>query len=287
MYYSNYKLLLNSEPLFWKSKIWQVDIKWKLLLACLFINVFVFAQTKEKALFKNFISLCNDYKRLPLQLSMDYKKTSNIILTQNDTITMKGIFSMQKNGAYISFGGAEQIIVDSVVLIVMDQIKQMVITQSDINLTEQINKMISLPVKDSSIKAMTSTYNIEQTFLNKEKGNMQITNKQNVYGTDIPFELITLEYNVKTNEPLKIETTKRSLIKKPEDVNFKTTATIVTLKDKGDYLLKEDVTTYLYSSIKHEENKMLPVRLIDRIVKDETQTYVPVKAYETYRLVVN
>lgn len=287
MHYSTIKLIGEGFTLFSKRKMSKANLKWKLLFVCLFINVFVFAQTKEKVLFKNFISLCNDYKHLPLQLSLDYTKTSNIILSQNDTTTIKGIFSMQKDGAYINFGGAEQIIADSIVLIVMEQIKQMVITKNDINLADQINKMISLPVKDSSLKAMSSTYNIEQTFLNKEKGKLQIANKQNVYGTDIPFELITLEYNVKTSEPLKIETTKRSLIKKPEDADFKITATIISLKDKGDYFLKEDVTTYLYSSITHDENKKLPVLLTDRIVKDETQIYVPVKAYETYRLVVN
>ena len=286
----HYKLL---QPTFRKADIrifmcgYGIRRKVKLLTLCVFINTVVFAQAKEKALFKTFISICNDYKHLPLQLTLDYKKTSNIILSENDTTAMQGIFSLQQTGAYINFGGAEQIISDSVVLIVMEQIKQMVVTKTDIDLTEQINKMISLPVKDSSIKALSATYHIEQMFLNKERGILQIANRQKVYGTDMPFELITLEYKVKTNEPVKIETTKRSLINKTEDADFKTTAAIVSVKDKGDYWLKEDVTTYLFSSITHDENKKIPVRLADRIVKDEEQGFVPVKAYEAYRLVVN
>lgn len=285
MYYSNLKFSGFNSPRSWKVE--GEVMKCKLFIVFIFLNAAVFAQSKERLLFKNFISLCNDYKRLPLQLTIDYKKTSNIILSESDTAAMQGIFSLQKSGAYIRFGAAEQIIADSIVLIVMDEIKQMVVTKGNINLAEQINKMISMPVKDSSLKTLSSTYRIEQNFLNKEIGTLRIGNKLNVYGTDIPFEVITMEYSLKTNEPIKIETTKRSLIKKPQNGDFKTNATIVSVKDQGEYLLKEDVSSYLFSNIKHVENKKLPVMLTDRLVKDGNEGFVPVKTYESYRLIVN
>ena len=123
--------------------------------------------------------------------------------------------------------------------------------------------------------------------LDKETAVLEVTNKQNVYGTELPFEINTLTYNTKTNNPVKIETVKRGLVKKPADGRPQFNATIVSIPQKGDYLVKEDHTVYLYKSLAHDANKKLPVLLADRVEKDSSMNYTAVAAYKNYALIRN
>lgn len=263
-------------------------MKYKLLIVFILLSQGLFAQNKQaKQLFKKYISVCNAYKQLPLQLEIEYKKTSNIVLYKSDSSTMQGVFYIKKEGAYIQFGEAEQIITDSLVLIVMGNIKQMVLSKNTIDIAGQVNKMISVPVSDSSIKMLTDKYTIQQKTSDKETAVLEITNKQNVYSTQLPLEINTLTYNTKNGNPLKIETLKRSLVKKPAEGGFPFSATVVSIPQKGDYLVKEEVTVYGYKILTHDVNIKLPVLLADRIEKDNSVNYVPVKGYKNYALLIN
>ena len=263
-------------------------MKYKILIAFILFSPGLFAQNKlAKQLFKKYIGVCNAYKQLPLHLEIEYKKTSNMALYNDDSTTMQGVFYIQKKGAYIQFGQAEQIITDSLVLIVMGNIKQMVLSKNNINIAGQVNKMISAPVSDSSIKILIDKYTIQQKILNKETAVLTITNKQNVYSTQLPLEINTLTYNTKNGNPVNIETLKRSLVKKPEEGGLPFSATVVSIPQKGDYLIKEELTVYRYKTLTHDENIKLPVLLADRIEKDDAANYAPVKGYKNYALIMN
>jgi hypothetical protein len=261
-------------------------MKYKLLIASIFLSVNIFAQSKETTqLFKKFVIICNGYKQLPLQLIVDYKKTSNMPLYKDDSTAMQGVFYLEKGAAYIKFGEAEQIVTDSLALIVMSGINQMLLSENTTDIAAKVNSMINMTVMDSSVKSFAERYTIQQKSLDAVTAVLEISNKQKVYGTEIPFEKIILTYNSKTNDPQKIETIKRGLIKKPAEGEY--AATMITIPEKGEYLLKEDVTAYVYKTITHDANKKMPVILADRIVKDTANNYIPVKAYKNYTLIVN
>jgi hypothetical protein len=262
-------------------------MKYKLVIIALLFNTALSAQSKETViLFKKFIALCNSYKQLPLQLDIAYSKHSNIPFYNTDTAIVHGSFYIDKTAAYIKFGEAEQIITDSLALVVMNNIGQMLLSENSGSIANQVNKMINTPAGDSSAEHLSERYNIAQNLLNKDEGIIEISNKQTIFGTTQSAEKITLYYNVNTNEPKRIETVKRNLVKKPEgDISF--SATAVTIPQKGDYLVKEEYTVYEYRSITHDATKKIPVQLADRIVQDASKTYVPVKAYQHYNLVIN
>lgn len=263
-------------------------MKINLLTLCILFSSALFGQADDAAqLFKKYTGICNAYKQLPLQLEIEYKKSSNIPLYKDDSATVQGVFYIQKEGAYIQFGEAEQIINDSLVLVVMDNIKQMLLSQSNIDIAAQINKMISTPVKDSSISNLVEKYSIEQKKLDKETAVIEIRNKQNMYNTSLPYEVNTLTYNTKNGNPIKIQTLKRSLVKKTDDNKIQLSATMVTIPEKGDFFIKEDTAVYLYKSLTHNENIKLPVQLADRVEKDASANYTPVKAYKSYALIMN
>lgn len=263
-------------------------MKYILTIGSILISSCVFCQKKETVeLFRKFVEVCNTYKQVPLQLNISYKKVSNIPLYLEDSSKMEGVFYLEKNGGYIHFGDAEQIITDSFALMVLENINQMVLSENSADITAQIKKLLSSPFSDSSIENFASRYSIVQTVMDNETSRIEINNKSNVYGTDLPVEKITLQYNTKNNNPGTIETIKRKLVKKPATGAGNFSAVAVTVPGKGDYLIKEDVTTYLYKSIRHDANKKMPVMLSDRIVKDGTDKYVPAKAYQHYNLIFN
>ncbi|MEO6542242.1 MAG: hypothetical protein ABIN74_14665, partial [Ferruginibacter sp.] len=233
-------------------------MRYTLLTIFVFLQLNLFAQSAETSLlFKKFIHVCNAYKQLPLQLTIEYKKLSNIPLDGTDSTLMEGVFYMDKDAAYINFSGAEQIITDSFALVVMKGINQMMLSENNASIAIQVNRMINMPVMDSSIENFSKKYTILQKKSDKETGVLEITGRKNLNSTDITTETVTLIYDIRTNNPKKIVTVKRSLLKKPADGNLPFTATTVSVPQKGDYLIKEDVTEYVYKIITHDENKKM------------------------------
>ena len=79
-------------------------MKYKILIAFILFSPGLFAQNKlAKQLFKKYIGVCNAYKQLPLHLEIEYKKTSNMALYNDDSTTMQGVFYIQKKGAFAPF----------------------------------------------------------------------------------------------------------------------------------------------------------------------------------------
>lgn len=263
-------------------------MKYILVIAFTFFGQGLFSQGKtERRLFEKFQTVCNAYKTLPLQVELSLTKRSNIPLDESDSLSMEGFFDVQKKGAYIRMGDTEQIITDTIVLIVMGSIQHMVVSEANADADAMVNKMVSLPLGDSSIKVFAYTYKITQEIMGKEFTMLKISNRQNVYNSDLPVDIVTLIYHTKTNEPQQIQTTKRSLVNKSSHVGANLLAITLSIPGKGDYLIKEDVSTYVYKSIEHSADKKLPVILSDRIMKDATGSYVPVEAYESYVLTTN
>jgi hypothetical protein len=263
-------------------------MKYIITIAFIFLSHTIFAQSKQTMqLFKQFVTVCNAYKQLPLQLTVNYKKTTNLPVRGDDSSTMQGVFYLQKNNAYISFGNVEQILTDSLALVVMGNVNQMLLSAGATDIEAKINGMINTPVKDASVEEFAKKYTIQQTGTGGTTAVLEITGRQNLYGTDVPAERVMLSYNPVTNEPQNITTIKRRLIKRPAADSVQYSATTVTIPQKGDYLIKEDVTDFVYKTITHDAGKKMPVILADRIVKDAAGSFVPVKAYQNYRLIVN
>lgn len=237
-------------------------------------------------LFKKFITICNSYKQVPLQLEIEYKRVCDIPWYSDDTSVVKGVFFINNNGAYVHFGKGEQIVTDSMALMVMENVNQMVLSHYKIDIAKQINNFVTMPT-DSSLAKLDGGYSIKEKKLGNSTAVIEITNKKTVSNTGLPYEKNVLTYNTITNTPITIEVTKRNLVKKNKNENRKHSAKIISDPQNGDYLLKEDVNTFTFKSIRHNPNQSLPVILTDRIRKDAANNYTPVNAYKNYTLIIN
>jgi hypothetical protein len=263
-------------------------MKLNITIALFLLTTNLFAQSKEeKQLFKTFVAVCNSYKQFPLQLTVDYKKESNFPLSEADSKVQEGLFCFQKGAGYIKFGELEQVVTDSLVLMIMSSIKHMVLSENNKELGAQLSNMMNVPLNDSSITTLSKKYAITQKIIDKTTTQLFITAKQKLNSTELPLEEIMLLYNSKNLDPQSIETIKRGLVKKEKIGDAKIIATTVTIPQKGDYLVKEDKSIFVYKTITHSEKYILPVLLSDRIEKNNTDGYVPVKAFEKYKLTIN
>src|SRR5436305_1444655 len=76
---------------------------------------------------RTFMTVCNSYKQLPLQLEVALRRSTNLVTGQEDTMKVNVRFCLQKEGSYVGFGELEQLTDDSLLLLVSNKLKRMIL----------------------------------------------------------------------------------------------------------------------------------------------------------------
>ncbi len=267
-------------------------------LSCFCVNVN--AQKKRRssnaidtlAIAKEFMQVCNLYKEVPLQLYLEQRNSTNFITGQEDTARYKAEFYLQQDGSYVRFGEVEQLVDDSVALLVSNKMQKMIFYPDARPVLLQIRAMTNLQMKDSSVAELSKKY----ISLKRLKGNdttvIELISRTPLRGTDLTKEKIELHYDDRTKTPIQVLTIKRTLIplEEPEYDNLKRNAGVadklLAIESKGYYLIKEQHSVFVYKTISHEQQKV-PVSISERIVKRHTGEYHPAKGYEAYQVIIN
>ena len=240
-------------------------------------------QPSADSLFRKFIRISSSYKSIPLQLSITYSSNCNIpwfVLPVNaDSLD----FFVNDSAAYIKSVAAEQIINDSVILVVSEYQKKMSLVKHTVDVSKMLGEFLTMP-NDSLISEMTSNYSIKEKNIGNNLATLEITNKKNVNGTSLPFESNILTFNSVSYQPVTIIVTRRNLLKKDKNDKRTTSAPVVTDSNGDESYVKEYVDTLKFKSISHDTNFVLPVTLTDRIVRDINNKYQPVAPYSSYKL---
>ena len=177
----------------------------------------------------------------------------------------------------------EQLVNDSVGLMIIHSIKQMIIT-ANIESTASLLKAVTGPaLPDSAVAKFSEEFRIQKQ-INDLQGAIQIKAKRLLPGTALSFQEIILKYDVKTGMPLQIETISRGLVPVGADAEVSRQLQVVIIEEKGRFVVKEDNARYVYKSITHSTDKKLPQVVADRVTTDKDNNFVPVKAYENYLL---
>lgn len=242
------------------------------------------------AIFKQFIAVCNGYKQLPLYMEVDFSQQTNIPRTSEDTINTTAVFNIQSGGAYIKFGPFEQIATDSIVLTVMENVKQMIVSESGNKVTELMRLISATGLTDTSARKMAAKYTAISKTLDNGKYLIGIFSRKQLPGITDPQEEVLLIYNGPTGLPESMTTIKRTLAadQKYEGIDEGRLAQIkkVSFNGKDSLLVKESRTKYDYRIVSHE-SRNLAVKLSDRIELNEEKAFVPIKTYSEYSLIIN
>jgi hypothetical protein len=252
-----------------------------------------YAQSKDSlSIAKEFIKVCNVYKQLPLYVNIDFQNRTNFITDEQDTLHVQAVFYIKPDVSYTRFGEVEQLINDSVALLISDKLQQMVLSSNDQPVLERMKSMTGLSLQDSAVAEIISKYKIEKTERDG-KAIIELVSRGLIYQTSLPKESIQLEFDLKTQMPVKVMTMRRNVLPLQES-DYKAIAADPSMKEKlvvidgsSFYIIKEQSADFVYKTIDHSAGMKIPAVITDRIVKNNEGGFEPVKAYEAYRLITN
>lgn len=267
------------------------------LLLCLGMQAQKKAGRKKDAdtldVFRSFIAVSNVYKQLPLHLEMELINSTNFVTGDDDSSRIQASFYMQPGVSYIRYGETEQLVNDSMVLLVSDKLQRLILYSNARPILQQMQSFTGIQWKDSSLATMAKRYTAHYTSPAEEITVIVLTGRNVLYGTSLAKESVDLQYNTKTKEPLKVTTVKRTLLPLSEEDYSSLSQQgnmpdkLITIEGKGHYIVKEQTGTFIYKKIGHEAGITMPATIADRIVKNRQGEYTPVKAYESYAVTLN
>ncbi len=269
----------------------------KLVVVILFtcLSGVAFSQKKKQAidttaLVREFLMICNQYKKLPLHLSLQHSSSATLAVKPQDTAIIQADFYMTEQGAYIKYGSMEQIVNDSLMLMISKDQQVMMLYPNTKNVSSQMNSYMGFQLGDSSVVKMANRYaSISLPGDNEHQGIIELKNRLPLPGTDIAKEVITVKYNLQSKEPEQIVYLKRTLV--PVD---KTEWDSLSLQKNPRYqlvavkenyfLVNERKGTFDYKKINHGDGVKLPVEINDRIARNQQGKLIGVKGFENYYL---
>jgi hypothetical protein len=245
------------------------------------------------AVLREFMQINTSLRQLPVYLELELNNSSNFIAGEQDTARVQSIFYIKPGVSYIRFGEAEQLVNDTMALLVSDKLQRMVLYAHAQPILRQMQAFTGLQGIDSSILELSKKF-IAQLFpAAGHTASITLTGRSLLYGTSLAKESLELQYDAEKKQPLKMITIKRSLLPVSED-NYKAlaeqgtaTGKLVTIEGKGHFLVKEQTGTFIYKKITHNADMPLPAIISDRVIQNEQGAFTPVKAYEAYTVTIN
>ncbi|PWU02590.1 MAG: hypothetical protein C5B52_05045 [Bacteroidetes bacterium] len=280
------------------STMRRFDLK-KCLLLFMVGTVFnlanVYAQSKDTDsgfAFQEFSKLGQLYRRLPVQLDISIRNQGTPLNTAEDTMHTSMQLYYDKHGFFMSAEGMEEILNDSLMVLVNHPAKQIVIYPNRQQLSQQMEKTIALFSVDSSKITMEKRYISQWRDLENDVRRILLRSREKISGTDFSKETISIDYSASSYQYLSFSQTKEQLLpvdaavyaSKGTDPTYAGRLLARSTQEGNLYfLVKELTTTYKFEKIVYDIKKA-PVLQQDRIVKNADGNYEATKGFEEYNV---
>lgn len=242
------------------------------------------------AVFRDFVALSNAYKQVPFYISMEIKSTTNLVVQPDDTLTVSGEFYIRKEGAYVQMSGFEQLIGDSMALLVNNQLRQMVLYRDAAPVISRMKDMMSAAVGDSSLAGWAKRYTASVSDPSGGEAVITLQSREQLPESGLSKETITLRYDPSARLLKEVVTVRRRLLAidsaqyaelsgRPE-----LSGRLLAPEAGGYFVIREEQQAFVYTEVEPGTQRRLPVLITDRILRTPEGEYRPVKGYEGYRL---
>jgi len=238
---------------------------------------------------RQFIEVSSSYKQGSMYTDIQIKNSSNYITNPQDTATSEMIFYMTKDGAYMKYGELEQVVNDSLILMVNNIAKRMILVPNRESVQQHLNTYTGMLLEDSSIQKMAGEYTGSASSENN-KAVIELASRVMAFGTMLPKEVLFMKYKEKNNQPQQVTQIKRVLVildsvQYNQLVNLSEYKGRLLSPGKGSFfLVKDRITTFIYKKIEYGDKVQLPVHMSDRISANSNEGYLPAKGYEDFLL---
>ncbi len=265
-----------------------------MIMICLLLSTGARGQREDSlSNMRLFMKVCNAYKQLPLQLELEMRNFTNLVTRDEDTSRIHARFFIHENGSYIEFGELEQVANDSLLLLVSNKLKRMILYGHRISMPDQFKKYLGIQLKDSSLMQLAAKYTAYPAPSEKDTSVMEVNSRSLLFHTSLSKESIRVKYNPSNFQLLGIVQTTRSLVPVNREVYNEYVAKeeykekLLNVSDSDFFIIREQVSAFEYNRITHQQGDQLPVRVSDRIVGDAAGKYSPAPKYQDFLLTQN
>lgn len=246
------------------------------------------AQERDSlAALRAFVNTLGTAVQAPVNMQITIINNSDVLFSAEDSFSIEAVVHLQGNRSYMRFGEVEQLVNDSMMLMISDSLEQFILLPGSKRPSDnQWMGMPGLSKGDSSIRKLNMQY--RATFIQDK---IQLQSRGLLAGTSLPKELVQLEIEKQTLQPVQLVMIRRTLVPvdslQAEEIRqLLPAATVSRLIQQNlrKYFVKETETRFIYRHIDHNEQE-LPVTIADRVEKDTEGQWKPVRAYEAYRFI--
>ena len=239
---------------------------------------------------RRFIRVCNVYKQLPVALDVVVERRVNLSGGRSDSSQTEAVFCLHSDGSYVEMEGTEQLVNDSLLLLVNKPSKRMILYANHQSVAERFKQYMGLQVADSSLRHMAGRYTATLLEPAGDTAVLEIRSRAPLSVTNLPKDEVRIRFDPAKDEPYEVAQLKRTLVNVARETYEKALAapewagkTVVT-GDSLYFLVKEQTILFRYRKISHDPEGRLPYRVSDRIAAEMPGKYRPVKGFSEYVL---
>lgn len=239
---------------------------------------------------RRFMTVCNSYKQLPVQVNVVIDRYASMATHTGDSSRMEAFFSLRPEGAYMRMEGVEQLVNDSLMLVVNTTTRRMVLYTHHQSVKGRLQDYLGMQLADSTVTFLAGKY---RCFSFKGPGDTSVIEMRSrvlLAQTTFPREEVKLSFDAKTDQPFAVRQLKRSLVMVSKEVYHSVAGLpewegkALSTRDSLFFLVKEQVMVFHFQQISHDPGGNLPVRVSDRIAAELPGRYRPVTGYAGYVL---
>lgn len=224
-------------------------------------------------------------KKAPVNMTLRIESRADINTDPADNYSVNGGVYLRHNAAYVNIGETEQLLNDSLAVMINNETKQIVLAESNGNMAAtQLQGLLAAGQGNTTTQALNDIY----TAVSDNDG-VIMTSRAKLSGTDLPRESVRLKINPQSGLPEQLVMVKRKIVvlDSAQMVQLRDYHAIATERFKRTedayYLVKEITISVSYESINRQEGP-LPVVIGERLRKETGGEWQPVSAYADYRV---
>lgn len=270
-------------------------MKYTLLFGVLLWTTMVGAQSlpgDSLAAFRPLAAIARLYQRPAVQLDLHLRQEARPVTSASDTLEADMEVYYGKPEEYVRAEGLEQIVNDSVVLLVNTPGRRMLRFHNTPEVRKSLDRSSFLWTPDSSLTELSKRYHAVITDAGEGKNKLALTSREIVYGTQLPREAIEVIYRASGSEPVQCTQTRVSLVPVDSSVYIGLqqqegyAGKLLTISGQRGrlFFIVKELTIVCYFRKIDFAVKRPPVREGDRVVWTSEGGYRPAQGFEDYLL---
>lgn len=259
------------------------------LLTC---SLACFAQTRmtSSRVKHEILKLAATYQKRPIEMHIHIRNSATSVTSPMDTLQADMLLYYGKNAFYLQTEGLEQILNDSLIILVNAPAKRIMIQRNWPDSTHNQTTSLAMWLPGSPALDLLEQYNASVEDAGANQKRIVLQSRDVVYGTRLASETVTITYHISSHQMVELSRAREQLVPMDSaiftslqnDSAFRGRMITVPSAEREQYFLVKQVTTsYIFKEVSYRVLHP-PVSERDRVIRQQNGEYVPVNGFEEY-----